>query len=110
MNFRDRAIEILELISSFAAQVEYERNVPIANVPAEMLCMWFDDYYHVTPKFKESFSAEELTTLEQFNSFFDSRTSKLPSDKLGLNALQNSPVWKEISVEAKQTLNKIKLV
>ncbi len=39
----NRIMEHLELTSSFDAQREYQRNVPIADVPSEVMCIWHDD-------------------------------------------------------------------
>ena len=42
---RDRVLETLRLLASPDAQVEYQRKVPIADVPAELICQWFDDSF-----------------------------------------------------------------
>jgi hypothetical protein len=42
---RNRIIEYLELASSFEAQREYERNVPIAHVPYEVINQWDDQVW-----------------------------------------------------------------
>lgn len=104
MSFHDSAIEILELIASYEAQKKYEKNVQIANVPAELVCMWFDDFYHLTPQFIECFSESELKALSDFNEFYDKRVKNLPDSDKGLNELQQSNYWKEISDKAKNIL------
>ena len=38
----NRVIEYLELASSFAVQQEYERHVPLAHVPYEVINQWED--------------------------------------------------------------------
>lgn len=41
---RDRIIEYLELVSSFDAQVAYQRRAPSVNVPTEVINQWEDRY------------------------------------------------------------------
>lgn len=41
----NRIIEYLELASSFEAQRQYERNVPIAHVPYEVINQWDDQVW-----------------------------------------------------------------
>ena len=104
ISFRDNAIELLELLSSLDAQSEYQKNVPIANVPAELLCMWFDDFYHLTDEFKVDFTKSELMMLSSFHSFFEDSINKLPDSSKGLEALQSSSVWLEVTEKAKAAL------
>lgn len=108
MSFHDSAIELLTLISSFDEQLKYEKSVPIANVPAELICMWFDDFYHLTDDFKKEFSSKELDALSEFNTFYDDNLPFLLELKNELKEFHNSSVWKEISKEAKKTLKMLK--
>lgn len=110
MSFHDQAIELLKLISSFDEQIQYEKSVPIADVPAELICMWFNDVYHLTEDFKNDFTADELAALSKFNSFYDEKIPFLLDLKSELKEFHNSPVWKEVSEEAKKALNKLKTV
>ena len=97
--------ELLQLLSSKEEQQQYQVVVPIANVPAELLCHWFDDHYHPkTDWFQEAFTSEERDILKEFNDFYDARTSKLPDT---LPELLEDPVWSEIVAKAKQTLKSI---
>mgnify|MGYP003621848225 FL=1 len=96
MPFHNSAIEILELIASYQAQRDYEKNVAIANVPAELVCMWFDDFYHLTPAFKAEFTEKELNALSCFNEFYDSRFEKLSISIEGLDELHKNKYWKEV--------------
>ncbi len=104
-SFRKNAIELLELLSSLENQLEYQENVPIADVPSELVCMWFDDFYHLTEDFKQAFSASELEVLASFNKFYEFNSKKLPSPEEGLKALQSNESWLEIAKRAKATLN-----
>ena len=93
-------LKLLELLGDAAAQERYEREVPIGNVPAELVCMWFDDsYLPESPAFRSAFTAAELRLLAEFNRFYDSRASSLPSSG-GVRGLHRSNAWAEIMVEA----------
>lgn len=41
-----RMINLLRLLSSDQEQLNYQTDIPIAAVPAELVCVWFDDQYH----------------------------------------------------------------
>ncbi len=97
---------VLEVIASKEDQVDYDKKVPVANVPAELVCMWFDDSYHPnSSQYKEAFSIEEQEILSKFNSFFDARVDRLPKN---LAELQVDPQWNEIVNAAQEVLTKIK--
>jgi hypothetical protein len=104
MPFHDSAIELLELIASYQAQKDYEKNVPVANVAAELVCMWFDDFYHLTPQFVTEFTERELHALADFNKFYDVRVEKISNSNKELNELQQNKYWKEVSAKAKDIL------
>jgi len=106
-NTRTRLRDLLALISDCEAQREYERNVPIANVPAELVCMWFDDLYHPNPEWiTRGFSARELELLAEFDKFYEARHSLLPTDG-GVVKLQQSREWIETSQKAKEILSEL---
>lgn len=65
--YRDALVEHVELVASAEAQLEYEADVPIADVPAELICGFVDDLYH--PKSESmlgGFTEAELKSLAEF--------------------------------------------
>lgn len=63
-SIRERVAEHVGLLAHPGAQLDYERSVPIADVPAELVCGFCDDLY--APKsweFVQAFSEEELKDL-----------------------------------------------
>ena len=97
---------VLELIASKEKQIKYEQFVPIADVPAELICMWFDDNYHPDSwQCKQAFSAKEQQILGSFNDYYNSRCDKLPKSLVKLHA---DRLWSEIMLEAKKTKEAIK--
>ena len=104
--FRASMRKLLELLSSKEEQLQYQRNVPIANVEAELVCMWFDDMYHPdTELFKSSFTPEEMQLLESFNNLYDQHVSILPDT---LHEYHKSKEWNQIMAEANNVLTNIK--
>ena len=95
--------ELLGLLADFAAQQDYARQVPIANVPAELICMWFDDHYHPDSEwFAQAFSGEERVALAEFDRFYKASLPHLPVDA-GIEVLQASETWVEVSEMALRT-------
>ena len=103
MNKIRKAIkDVLDLLASKEEKTKYEQNVPIANVSAELICMWFDDTYHPDSKqHREAFSAKEQQMLSEFNDFYDSRVARLPKT---LEAMHKNPLWDEIVKKARATI------
>ena len=98
--FRD----LLELISDFSAQRKYEQDVPIANVPAELVCMWFDDQYHPdSTRFSDAFSSRERAALADFSAYYGARKRVLPMST-GVDSLQATQEWADVSEKARATL------
>jgi hypothetical protein len=68
---RRHIIELLQPLASEELQLVYERTVPIADVPAELLCKWFDDLYY--PGIESQFEPGEAEALSRFNVFYAKR-------------------------------------
>ena len=93
----------LELLGSEFAQIRYEQDVPIASVPAELVCGWFDDLYHPdTVDFQYAFSTAELSALADFSAFFNARIGELPKT---VRELVRRPAWQEVMRKARDTLD-----
>ena len=99
-------IETLRIIASPERQFEYEKNVSIAQVPAELFCMWFDDFYHPnSADFVASFNAAELNDLSTFNTRFDQLGESVLINN-GVAGLQSDVNWHEIQSNAGKLLTK----
>lgn len=99
---REKYLEVLRLIADREAQLRYERDVPIANVSAELVCMWFDDLDAARPS--ADLTRSEVSRIKAFTSFYESRIEGLPTDG-GVANLQASAAWREIMAEAQATLD-----
>ena len=101
-------IELLSLLSSEEEQLDYETKVPIADVPAELLCMWFDDQYQPDDAlFISCFSADELAALADFHKYYDEQTRRLPESRGSVRTWLASAVWRGIMLEAKKALERL---
>ena len=102
---RANIISTLQLIASPTEAMDYQAKVPRVNLASELVCHWFDDFYHSgSVQFKAAFTGPELAELELFHRFFDERADTLPD---GLTALLASPIWKQISADADSVLARL---
>ena len=101
-DLRRNIIELVQTLASKEEQLAYERNVPIANVPAELICIWFDDLYHPQwDLFIEAFAPVERDRLAKFHIFYEARHKRLPDS---LAEMHQNPAWIEVMNEAQQVL------
>lgn len=102
---RVNVIQLVQLIADVSAQSEYKKNVPIADAPAELVCMWFDDTVILdSPEFKAAFQRGEWNVLLEFNKYFDARVEGLPGT---LEELHGSQGWKETVDKASWVLDQL---
>lgn len=100
--YKNALVELLRTIAHRERQLEYQRNVPIANVAAELVCEWFDDLYHPEAIFFQNlFTESERARLAKFNEFYGGRVDELPDT---LDEMHASRSWHEIEREARQVL------
>ena len=101
-DLRQNIIGLVQLLASKEKQLAYECDYPIADVPVELVCMWFDDLYHPQwDLFVDAFSHKERVRLARFHTFYDLRVERLPDT---LAEMHDSDVWNEVMTEAQQVL------
>jgi hypothetical protein len=80
---RNRIIEYLEVASSLEAQQEYERDVPIAYIPYEVINQW-DDWVHKDPRedrdLSDVYDAAEVEAMGQFHAAWQDAASAVPNN------------------------------
>jgi len=77
---RRNVLEELHLLASREKQLEYQRNVPIAFVTAELFCMWEECFRPEWVKddwFWMAFSSQETQALETLNDVVEVVLSKI---------------------------------
>jgi hypothetical protein len=64
MDIRNAIIDQIALLASPSEQLQYEKNVPIADIQGELICMFCDDLYHPkNPGMLDEFTENELKDL-----------------------------------------------
>lgn len=104
-DLRNNIVGLIRTLASKDEQLAYELNVPVANVPAELVCMWFDDLYHPdADSFLECFTPAERERLAKFHAFFDARLERLPDT---LAEVHQNAAWLEVMSEAQQVIDEL---
>ena len=101
MNGRNQLLESLQMLADLQAQIDYERRVPNANVPAELVCDWFDDL--AIEQGTAMLEPGDATLVAEFTRLFEVRLDELPTAG-GVAALHASTAWHEIVRAARTTL------
>src|SRR5215831_2110733 len=102
-DYKRQIFDVLRLISSEREQLDYEQDVPQADVPAELLCCWFDDYYHPSdPHFRSFFSPRELEILASFNNVYDLESKALPPSTGTVRPWLADPGWRRVMTAASE--------
>jgi len=103
---RTAVVEYIRLLASASAQVQYEKDVPAADVPAEMICGFCDDLFHPKSQiFLDAFSAEEIKDLAELYGLMCVASRKMSeSSPLHVTDLQKLPEWRSAMAFAKELL------
>lgn len=96
---RDAVISHLELLASLELQTRYERDVKIADVPAELVCIWFDDL-DLPASASKLFVGDDLESVRAFSDFFESAMKELAN--LTLSDLHSRALWLKVVERARQ--------
>ena len=105
---RYQVLEHLNLLASRQQQVGYKSDVPIADVPAELVCGWFDDLYHPNePAFLAAFSQEERAALAEFHAVFETAMSTLEGSLESLQSLHSNRAWTTVVEAAGRALHEM---
>jgi len=103
----NRILEYFELASSRGEQLCYEHDVPIADVPAELICMWSDQVPYENPDghfVAPAFSVEEQAALCKFHIVWQRIVQDIPDRFGSLSEFQATPHWSDLRDAAKHGL------
>jgi len=103
---RDAVLSQLELLASLELQAKYERDVPVANVPAEIVCGWFDDL-DLPASASSIFVGKELESVRAFSDSFDEALKDL--EGFSLSELHSNPVWLKVVENARILLQQLRV-
>ena len=100
MSIRQAIIDEIDLLAHPSKQLQYEKNVPIADVPAELICGFCDDLYH--PKSEQmlsQFTEEELKGLAHLYGVL-SEAAHIEAQSV-IEVIKH-PKWKAVTAVAKE--------
>ncbi|MCU0224950.1 MAG: hypothetical protein MUF27_12975 [Acidobacteria bacterium] len=100
---RDCIIDALRLAASADAQRRYAGSVPIADVPAEVFCIWEDHYVPDSPWLRQQFNQQELVALARYEVISTEIASQLPNH-LSVAEFQARSEWQALATAARKTL------
>jgi hypothetical protein len=104
-NSKQSTIEVLQLWSSRDEQLEYKRTVPIADVSAELFCMWSEVFWPSDAELRAEFTETEWAALQRFHSVFERTLCLLPHHPLPpIEEFILSPHWLILSRAAERAL------
>ena len=92
------------------SQIDYQKNVPIAQVTAELFCQWEDFYIPDSKDFKQFFSKEELKLLSEFDKALNDTIDMTPENLPVIEKFIETTEWKIMNfkaIEIKRKLNTI---
>ncbi len=108
-NIRIGLVGILDLWTSKDAQLEYQKNVPIAHVSAELFCQWYDDYYQKdSPIIEKEFTQLEREALAKFDKVINHISDITPDDLPNIEEFIKTNEWRTVNQVAIEVLPKIK--
>lgn len=108
--YRQRVIDKIEGIANPSAQIEYERNVPIADVPAELVIGFVDDLYHPKSElFLNAFTSDELKDLaELYGRLCVANDAFIKNDCHSVADIQKLSEWRSVMAFAQELLIELK--
>ncbi len=104
-NLKQGILEMLRLWASLDAQLEYRRRVPIADVSAELFCMWDEVFWPDDAALRAEFSETEWRALRRFHSVFERVLHLIPHHPLPpIEEFVQSLHWLQVSRAAARAL------
>jgi hypothetical protein len=108
---RNRIIEYFALTASFDAQVNYQLNAPLVNVPLEVINQWED---WVQPDWQQYmtgpvFTQDELDAIGQFSDVWCEVSKKTPNPLPSLDTLFNTLEWQQLADSSAKALTVFQL-
>src|SRR5262245_57292816 len=94
----------LELLASLDLQAKYERDVKVADVPAELVSIWFDDL-DLPASAPKLFVGEDLRSVQAFSDLLEKTSKDL--EGLTLSELHAHSSWLLVTESARKTLQRL---
>jgi hypothetical protein len=107
---RNNVFGVIDLWASKDSQIDYQKNVPIAQVSAELFCQWEDFYLPDSKDFKQFFSKEELELLSEFDKALNDTIDKTPQNLPVIEEFIETTEWKTMNSKAIEINRKLNTV
>jgi hypothetical protein len=96
------------LWTSADKQLDYQKNVPIAQVSSELFNQWDDIYYPESKQFLIAFNEKEKKILSDFDKLLRHISRKLPDQIEYITDFVKTNEWLLLHNAAKETLDRLK--
>jgi hypothetical protein len=100
MSIRKAIIDEIDLLAHISKQLQYEKDVPIADVPAELVCGFCNDLYH--PKSEQMLSEFTEVELKGLAHLYGVLCEAASLDVSGAIELVKHPKWRAVVAVAKE--------
>lgn len=107
---RKEIVDTLELISSKKKLLDYQKEIPKADVTEEMFSDWDSAYIRDQQWFIEKFNERELQAIDMFNSRIEKIWYEINSHLLPINEFVETSQWREIASAANETLSTLNTI
>jgi len=97
---RKNVFGVIDLWASKDNQLDYQKNVPIAQVSAELFCQWEDFYFPDSADFKQAFDYEEFIILAEFDKTLNGMVNKTPQSLPLIEKFIEAEEWKIMNAKA----------
>ncbi|WP_319480993.1 hypothetical protein [uncultured Draconibacterium sp.] len=107
---RNNVFGVIDLWASKESQLEYQRNVPIAQVSDELFCQWEDYYFPASDDFIQIFNPTELKLLSEFDETLNAIADITPKNLPLIDEFIETEEWKTMNkkaIEIKKKLNTV---
>lgn len=96
--------EHIRLLARASLQIQYENNVPIADIPAELVCMFCDELFQPKSQaFLDAFTADEIKRLAELYGLLCVASRRMnESYPLQVTDLHKLPEWRSVMSFAKE--------
>ncbi len=109
IQLRQNLLGVLDLWSSKKKQLDYQKDVPIAQVSSELFNQWSDFYYPDTVQFRLAFVKKEREILKDFDKLINHICDKIPKRFIDINEFVKTNDWLLINRAAIDTVMRIEV-
>lgn len=101
---RMAVLEHVRLLARASAQTQYEKDVPMADIPAELVCGFCDELFHPKSQtFLDAFTEDEIKDLAVLYGLLHLASRRMDdSPPLQVADLQKLPEWRQVMTFAKE--------